>query len=303
MKHFINIQQLSQTQLVSLLEQAQALFDHNKQLLDRPILNGKTLATIFCEPSTRSHCSFSLAAQKLGMHILELPANSSLAKAESLQDTLLTLQAMGSDGFVIRHSQAGIMQQIASYLASDTVLVNAGEGDRSHPSQALLDMLTIRQHYADFSSLRIAIIGDSKHSRVAHSNIAALQLLGVSDIRLVAPESLLMEIETLPNIGRYTEAMQGLSNADIIIVLRVQKERFSTDETVDLEHYIKHYQLNKQRLAYAKINAIIMHPGPMNQGIEISADVANHPRSVIQQQVRNGVAVRMALLQHLFGYS
>lgn len=292
MANFIDIKQLSQTDLLALMQQAQAYLDG----ANPPALENQFVANLFFEPSTRTRCSFEIAAKKLGAHVLTLESGtSSTKKGETVLDTVLNLHAMGVNTFVLRHKQEGLLQQLADKLPAEIALINAGCGTQQHPSQALLDMLTIQQHFADFSALRVAIIGDMWHSRVAHAVIAALQTLGAS-IHLIGAQALQPEHINLTRVTRFTDIEQGLQNVDVIMSLRLQKERMQEQTFVDDISFHQQYGLTPERLAFAKPNAIVMHPGPLNRGVEITDAVADGPQSVILQQVRNGVAARMAIL-------
>lgn len=296
-RHFIDIKDFTQQQLLQLLESAQG-FIKNNIVEDRALLTGKTVTNLFFEPSTRTHASFDLAAQKLNAHVINLNIeNSSATKGETVTDTVANLQAMGVDIFVVRHRER-VMREIANILKPSVRLINAGEGASSHPTQAMLDLLTIQQCKKNFNNLRVAIVGDLKHSRVARSTIAGLQILGCTDIVLIGPKNLLPDDITF--VTQETDMKTGLKNTDVIIMLRIQKERMVSGLIHNEQEYIDHYQLNAEKLAYAKKDAIVMHPGPMNRGIEITDEVADGPQSVILQQVRNGVAVRMAILAGKF---
>jgi aspartate carbamoyltransferase catalytic subunit len=225
---------------------------------------------------------------------------SSTVKGETEVDTVMNLAAMGVHGFIIRHKQNGIVRSLAETLGPQYVVINAGCGTMEHPTQALLDMLTIQQTCKDFSALTVAIIGDLRHSRVAHSDIAALLILGVKQIRLIGPSDFMPPLENHTRICVTDDIKMGLKDVDVIITLRVQKERIDKSIKFDPQHFFEQFGLTQSRLQYAKPNAIVMHPGPMNRGVEIDDTVANGPQSVILKQVHNGVAIRMAILQHLF---
>jgi aspartate carbamoyltransferase catalytic subunit len=293
MPHFIDIAQLDKNQFINLLTKAQYYCENPGE----PLLNNKFVANLFFEPSTRTRCSFEVAAKKLGAHVINLDSYSSSAqKGETVLDTVLNLQAMGINNFVIRHTQNEMLANLAKVLGEKVNIINAGCGTYQHPSQALLDMLTIRQHKPDFAKLVVAIIGDIKHSRVAHSQIAALQLLGVKQIRLIAPPALLPTVAMQQNVLTFNKLDEGLCDVDVIVTLRVQKERMNASDIPDEKSFFMQYGVDATRLAQAKPDAIVLHPGPMNRGVEIADEVADGPQSVILQQVRNGVAVRMALL-------
>ena len=298
-RHLLSLDRLSGDQINSLLDQADALTPQAMGApLSPPRLSEKTVVNLFFEPSTRTRSSFELAAHRLGACVLNFDmASSSTRKGETLADTLYTLEAMGADIFVIRHSGDGVVAQLAEICAARSCLVNAGDGRSAHPTQGLLDMLTIRQHKGrDFSALKIAIVGDIRHSRVARSDLHALRALGAGEVRLAAPESLLPEAEVMRGFMLCDNADQAVTDADVVMTLRLQRERMEDGMVSSLEAYFRDWGITPERLALAKPDAIVMHPGPMNRGIEIADAVADGPQSVIRQQVSNGVAVRMAVL-------
>ncbi len=283
--------------------------DAMKEILSRPIkkvptLRGKTIVTLFYEPSTRTRVSFEQAAKNLSADVVNLSVSaSSVAKGESLVDTLSTLQALGANIVVMRHPCSGAPYVAARHLNISTV--NAGDGWHAHPTQALLDLYTIREHKGSLDGLRVAIIGDIKHSRVARSNIWGLTTMGASVV-LCAPHTLLpagldRQQPHFPGVTTETEIEPAVSGADIVMVLRLQRERQQSGLLPSLREYIQRYQLNEVRLAMAKPDALVLHPGPVNEEVEISMAVAHGAQSVINQQVTNGVAVRMALLYLLSG--
>lgn len=302
-KHFIDIKQLSKADLLHLITQAQTFITPNG-VKPSNLLQGKTIANLFFEPSTRTRCSFELAAKALGADVLNLDINSSSAiKGETEIDTVLNLKAMGVDGFVIRHKENGMVQKLADTLGHDCVVINAGNGTRQHPSQAVLDMLTIVQYHADFSKLTVAIMGDCQHSRVAYSDIYALHLLGAKEIRLLAPQQLLpndvAELKKLAPVVASSDIDNGLKNVDIIMALRLQKERYE-HQVINEKNFLEQYGLTLERLALAKPNCFVMHPGPINRGIEIADVVADGAQSLILQQAKNGVPARMAIFAKCF---
>jgi len=264
-------------------------------------LAGRTVANLFFEPSTRTRASFELAAQRLGATTLNLEAErSSAVKGETLEDTLLNLQAMGVDAFVVRHAAAGVHARLAAVARPGVAIVNAGEANVSHPTQGLLDALTIRAHKgADLARLTVAICGDLRHSRVAASATAVLTTLGVGELRLVAPR------ELLPDAARgarcFDDLDAGLTGCDVIMMLRIQRERITSLSVPDDAEYHRRFGLTAARLALARPDCIVMHPGPVNRGVELASEVMDGPRSVILEQVANGVAVRMAVLDALLG--
>lgn len=298
-KHFIDITQLTKSDLLNLITKAQALITPSGVKASTS-LKGKTIANLFFEPSTRTRCSFELAAKALGAEVLNLDlSHSSAVKGETELDTVLNLQAMGVDAFVIRHKENGIVQKMAAALGENCVVINAGNGTQQHPSQAVLDMLTISQYHPDFTKLTVAIMGDCQHSRVGYSDIFALHLLGAKEIRLVAPEPLLpTELNQLPVIAT-SDITTGLKNVDIIMTLRLQKERHD-QKIINVENFLQHYGLTQERVALAKTDVFVMAPGPINRGVEIADVVADGQHSLILQQAKNGVPARMAIFEKLF---
>lgn len=266
------------------------------------ILLGRTVANLFFEPSTRTRASFELAAKRLGAYVLNLDVNmSSRAKGESILDTIYTLQAMQADVFVVRDASTGVPARIAQQVAPHVCVLNAGESDVSHPTQGLLDLMTIQRHKGDVRELRVAIIGDIKHSRVARSAYHALTKFGVGELIFVGPPELLPQEGELTRARRETDLAAGIRGADVVMALRLQKERFAElDDIPDPQEYFRRYGLTEERLAVSKADAIVMHPGPMNRGVEIEGAVADGPQSVIQEQVTNGVAIRMAVLASVY---
>jgi aspartate carbamoyltransferase catalytic subunit len=271
-----------------------------------PTLRGKTVVTLFYEPSTRTRASFELAAKNLSADTVSIDAaKSSVVKGESLMDSLRTIQALGADIIVMRHSYSG-----APYLAVrevDSSIINAGDGWHAHPSQALLDLYTIHRHLKKMDNIKIAIIGDIMHSRVARSNIWGMTTMGAKVV-LCSPSTLLprglnsfLENCHLPGVSVENNIETALENADVVMLLRLQMERQQSGLLPSIREYIRQYQLTTERLALAKPNALVMHPGPINEGIEVSLEVAHGVQSVIEEQVSNGVAVRMALLYLIAG--
>ncbi|RZA22164.1 MAG: aspartate carbamoyltransferase catalytic subunit [Lysobacteraceae bacterium] len=304
LQHLLTLDGLPRGTLVALLERAQQLAaDARGGAALRHVLAGKAVCTLFFEPSTRTRSSFSLAAQRLGADLLNFDASSaSTTKGEADLDTLKTLEAMGVQGFVVRHKQDGAVAALARAAAPGTVLLNAGDGRSNHPTQGLLDMLTLRQDKGvDFSALKVVIVGDVKHSRVARSDLHALRALGCGEIRVCGPASLLPDDDTLRGciVGDDLDAM--LEGVDAAMMLRLQRERMAEGLVTSLDDYHRDFGLDAARLRRAAPDAIVMHPGPMNRGIEITDDVADGPQSRVLRQVANGVAVRMAVLEALLG--
>jgi len=301
MKHLLSISDLTATQAISILDTASELARiSDGQARKLPTLRGRTIVNLFAEDSTRTRISFEAAAKRLSADVINFSAKgSSVSKGESLKDTAQTLQAMGADAVVIRHSASGAAQRLADLEWMSGSVINAGDGTHEHPSQALLDAFTIRKHLGkgskDLQGLRIAIVGDVLHSRVARSNVLLLSLLG-ADVVLVAPPTLLpVGVEAWPaSISYDFDAV--LPNVDAVMMLRVQQERMSDFFFPNEREYSRYFGLNSERLANMSKNSIVMHPGPMNRGLEITAEVADSARSVIVEQVTNGVNVRMAIL-------
>ena len=267
-----------------------------------PLLTGKTVVNLFFENSTRTRTTFELAATRLSADVVNLHVQaSSTAKGETLLDTLKTLEAMQADLFVIRHEASGAAHFFAEHAAPGVAILNAGDGRHAHPTQALLDAFTIRRHKPDFEKLSVAIVGDIVHSRVARSNIHALTTLGVKDLRLIGPPTLIPSgIEQLaPGVVIEHELMRGLDGVDVVILLRLQKERMVGAFLPSLGEFHRDYGLTAERLSALKPDVLLMHPGPINRGVEIAGDVAYGERSVILDQVKNGVAVRMAVMAEI----
>lgn len=300
MKHLLTIEDLSQDQIMSLIHRADHFLTQPQTALPTPPLAGQTLANLFFEPSTRTRMSFELAAKRLGMDVVNFQTQtSSTQKGETLLDTFRTLEAMGCHAVILRHASPGVCASCVNVARTAIHVVNAGEGDAGHPSQALLDMLTIFRAKKDFSQLRIAIVGDVRHSRVARSNLQALKRLQVPDIRIVSPAHLFSETLLQPGVSHHLALATGLKNVDVIMILRIQQERMLPHETCDIAAYRAAYSVGLPQVQMAAPDAIVMHPGPMNREIEISAAVADGPQSVIWEQVRCGVAMRMAILTAL----
>lgn len=297
MQHLISIQPLSADNIHTILENAQKILAKKEHLKNAHPLENQFVANLFFEPSTRTRISFEVAAKRVGAEVINFDtSSSSLAKGETLLDTINNLEAMGINYFVIRHQEENIFTDIMPHILPTTKIINAGNGCHSHPTQALLDMLTIQQHKKNFHDLNIAIIGDIKHSRVAHSDIDALKKLNAKEIRLIGPDDFL---EDITGTKKFNNINEGLADADVIMLLRIQKERMENSKIPDAKQYLKTYGLTKDRLSLMKNNAIIMHPGPINWNVEIADDVITDQRAVILQQVSNGIAIRMAILLSL----
>lgn len=304
LKHFLTIEGLPPLLLEEILDRAEQFVSlPGKKQVQAPLLRGKTVMNLFFENSTRTRTTFELAAKRLSADLLNLDIrNSATAKGESLLDTIRNLEAMGCDMFVVRHSSSSAAHFIARYCAPHISVLNAGDGRHAHPTQAMLDMLTIRQHKGhDFTPLKVAIVGDIKHSRVARSQIHALSTLCTGEIRVIAPKTLMPQgIEDM-GVKTYCDIEDGLDDIDVVIMLRLQHERMNTALLPSVREYYARYGLTEERLKLAKADAIVMHPGPVNRGVEIDSRVADGPQSVILQQVTNGVAVRMAIMSMVLG--
>lgn len=277
-----------------------ALFDRAESLAANPApalsLAGRTIANIFLEPSTRTRVSFELAARRLGADVVSLDmGNSSFSKGESISDTYRTLRAMGINGFVLRTAEVGLPAQLKEQLGESAAVFNAGEANVAHPTQGLLDALTIRQHKPQIDTLSVAVVGDVAHSRVARSTLRVLDILGCQDMRIVAPAPWQPVAHEMPKAIITDNLKLGIQGCDVVIALRIQRERLGSGERLSPFAYTERYRIDSSSLREAKSNAIVMHPGPMNRGIEISDEVADGPQSVILQQVANGVSIRTAV--------
>jgi len=298
--HLLGLEGLPKNQIEKILSVADDLLDQKFKLQKSKILRDMSVANLFFEPSTRTRNTFEIAAKRTSAKTINVDlANSATKKNETLMDTMHTLKAMQIDMFVIRHQQNGLPHRVAENLEGVSI-INAGDGINAHPTQALLDMLTIRQHKKSFDSLSVAIVGDIRHSRVARSDIQAMKTLGTTDIRLIAPDTLHYKEET-PGLERFDNLEEGIEGADVIMSLRLQKERMIAADIPDEQTYFDAFGITTQNLKLAKPDAIVMHPGPVNRGIELSSEVADGPQSVILQQVTNGIAVRMAVMEILAG--
>ena len=267
-----------------------------------PLLHGKSVFNIFFENSTRTRTTFEIAAKRLSADVVNLSiASSSASKGETLLDTVDNLCAMHADMFVVRHAQSGAAHLIAKHVAPEIHVINAGDGRHAHPTQALLDMFTIRHYKKEFHNLRVAIVGDILHSRVARSQIHALTTLGVPEVRVIAPKTLLPACVEKMGVQIYHDMAQGLRDVDVVMMLRLQNERMQGAALPSAQEYFKYYGLNQDKLAQARPDAIVMHPGPMNRGVEIDSSVADGANSVILPQVTFGIAVRMAVMSMLAG--
>ncbi len=303
LRHLLTIDGLSRGLVTQILDTAESFVSVTERSVKKvPLLRGKTVVNLFFEPSTRTRMTFELAAKRLSADVLNLDIeHSSTRKGETLLDTLRNLEAMQVDMFVVRHSQSGAAHFFARYAAPHVSVLNAGDGYHAHPTQALLDMFTIRQHRADLGNLVVTIVGDILHSRVARSQIHALRALGVPEVRVAAPATLLpRNIEDL-GVRVHHRVEPALKGADVVIALRLQRERMHGAHLPSESEYFRYYGLTPARLAMTHKDALVMHPGPINRGVEIASEVADGPRSVILQQVTNGIAVRMAVMAMTLG--
>jgi aspartate carbamoyltransferase catalytic subunit len=301
LRHLLTLEGLGRGELEALLERAQHYVRRAGSAGPRSdALAGVTVANIFTEPSTRTRVSFELAAMRLGAEVVNLEMQlSSRVKGESMLDTVFTLESLHVDVFVLRDSEVGVPAMVAANVAPHVSVLSAGEAHVSHPTQGLLDALTVLQKKGRCDGLSIAIVGDIRHSRVARSACHAFRTLGTTDLRIVAPQALLPEADEFPGVARSTDIARGIAGCDVVMMLRIQKERFADADIPAGDEYFREYGLNAARLAQARPDAIVMHPQPMNRGVEIESAVADGPQSVIRLQVANGVAVRMAALEVL----
>jgi len=298
LRHLITLDGLTREEIIALLDLAQF---YVRPPGERPArdqsLAGHTVANLFFEPSTRTRVSFEIAAYRLGADVVNLDMQtSSRMKGETVLDTIYTLQAMHADILVMRDAEPGLPAYVAQHVAPHVCILNAGEAHLSHPTQGLLDALTVRQVKQDLSTLRILIAGDIAHSRVARSAWQVFTALGVREVRIAAPDNLMPDAHEFPNAVRFTKLDEAIEDVDVVMTLRIQRERMSRALFTDEATYHREFGITPTRLRKARPDAIVMHPGPMNRDVEISSEIADGPQSVIQQQVTNGVAVRMAVL-------
>jgi aspartate carbamoyltransferase catalytic subunit len=298
LRHLITLDGLLPEEIIALLDLAQFYVRPPGDLPARDqSLSGHTVANLFFEPSTRTRVSFEIAAHRLGAEVVNLDMQtSSRAKGETVLDTIYTLQAMHADILVMRDAKPGLPTFIAQHVAPHVCILNAGEAHLSHPTQGLLDVLTVRQMKGDLSKLRVLIAGDIAHSRVARSAWQVFTTLGVKEFRIAAPEDLMPEPTEFPRAVRFTDIDRAIEGVDVVMALRIQRERMSSAQIPDEPAYHRRFGITAERMRKAHPEAIVMHPGPMNRDVEIASDVADGRRSVIQRQVANGVAVRMAVL-------
>nr|WP_145136428.1 aspartate carbamoyltransferase catalytic subunit [Pseudomonas duriflava] len=299
LRHFLSLDDLPRELLTELLDTADSFLEVGARAVKKvPLLRGKTVCNVFFENSTRTRTTFELAAKRLSADVITLNVStSSTSKGETLFDTLRNLEAMAADMFVVRHADSGAAHFIAEHVCPQVAIINGGDGRHAHPTQGMLDMLTIRRHKGSFENLSVAIVGDILHSRVARSNMLALRTLGCPDVRVVAPRTLIpVGLEELYGVRTFTRMEEGLKDVDVVIMLRLQRERMQGGLLPSEGEYYKLFGLTTQRLALAKPDAIVMHPGPINRGVEIESAVADGSQSVILNQVTYGIAVRMAVL-------
>jgi aspartate carbamoyltransferase catalytic subunit len=301
LRHLLTTEGLSAEMIRHILDTADQFVSVSEREVKKvPVLRGKSIFNVFFENSTRTRTTFEIAAKRLSADVINLNVGaSSTSKGETLLDTVWNLQAMDADMFIVRHSQSGAPHLIARHVKPGIAVINAGDGRHAHPTQGLLDMYTIRHYKKDFSALTVAIVGDVLHSRVARSQIHALKTLGVPDLRVIGPKTLLpAQIERL-GVRQFQDMSQGLRDCDVVIMLRLQNERMNGALLPSAGEFFKCYGLTTEKLALAKPDAIVMHPGPMNRGVEIDTPVADGRQSVILPQVTFGIAVRMAVMSML----
>ncbi|PZW66963.1 aspartate carbamoyltransferase [Pseudomonas sp. URMO17WK12:I1] len=299
LRHFLSLDGLPRELLTEILDTADSFLEVGARAVKKvPLLRGKTVCNVFFENSTRTRTTFELAAQRLSADVISLNVStSSTSKGETLFDTLRNLEAMAADIFVVRHAGSGAAHFIAEHVCPNLAIINGGDGRHAHPTQGMLDMLTIRRHKGSFENLSLAIVGDILHSRVARSNMLALKTLGCPDIRVIAPKTLLpIGLEESYGVRVFSDANEGLKDVDVVIMLRLQRERMTGGLLPSEGEFYRLFGLTEQRLKLAKPDALVMHPGPINRGVEIESAVADGPQSVILNQVTYGIAIRMAVL-------
>ena len=301
--HLLSIEGLPADILRQILDTAEPFVGVTQREVKKvPLLRGKAIFNLFFEPSTRTRTTFEIAAKRLSADVINLAINvSSQSKGESVLDTVANLAAMQADMFIVRHSESGAPYLIARHVGEDIHVINAGDGRHAHPTQGLLDVFTIRHYKRDFTRLRVAIVGDVLHSRVARSQIHALTTLGVPELRVIGPKTLLpTSVENL-GVHVFHDMAKGLKDVDVVMMLRLQNERMQGSFLPSPQEFFKFYGLTAEKLALAKSDAIVLHPGPMNRGVEIDSGVADGSQSVILPQVTFGIAIRMAVMSILAG--
>jgi aspartate carbamoyltransferase catalytic subunit len=297
LQHLLTIDGLPASIITQILDTAQHFKETGADSKKLPLLAGKSVFNLFFEPSTRTRTTFEIAAKRLSADVINLNvAASSQSKGETLLDTVDNLSAMSADMFVVRHAESGAAHMIARHVAPGIHVVNAGDGRHAHPTQALLDMFTIRHFKGSFENLRVAIIGDVLHSRVARSQIHALTTLKVPEVRVIAPKTLIPKDVEDMGVHVFHDMKEGLKDVDVVMALRLQNERMNGALLPSREEFFKYYGLTPEKLAVARPDAIVMHPGPMNRGVEIDSAVADGPQSVILSQVTFGIFIRMAVM-------
>jgi aspartate carbamoyltransferase catalytic subunit len=301
LRHLLTTEGLPAEMLRHILDTADQFVSVGEREVKKvPLLRGKTLFNVFFEGSTRTRTTFEIAAKRLSADVINLNVGvSSTSKGETLLDTVYNLQAMDADMFIVRHSQSGAAHLIARHVKPGVAVINAGDGRHAHPTQGLLDMYTIRHYKKDFSALTVAIVGDVLHSRVARSQIFALKTLGVPDLRVIGPKTLIPAAVDRLGVRVFHDMAEGIRGCDVVIMLRLQNERMNGALLPSAGEFFKCYGLTAEKLARAKPDAIVMHPGPMNRGVEIDSPVADGRQSVILPQVTFGIAVRMAVMSML----
>lgn len=301
--HFLTIEGLGRPTLLQILDTAESFISVGEREIKKvPLLRGKTVVNLFFESSTRTRTTFEIAAKRLSADVINVDTHvSSTTKGETLLDTIRNLEAMRTDLFVVRHSMSGAAYLVAQHVPPHVRIINAGDGSHAHPTQAMLDMFTIRRYKGSFENLKVAIVGDILHSRVARSQIHALTTLGVAEVRVIAPKTLLPTAVERLGVHAYTDMRAGLEGVDVVVMLRLQHERMQGARIPSEQEFFNLYGLTADKLELAKKDAIVMHPGPMNRGLEIDSSVADGPQSVILPQVTNGIAVRMAVMAIIMG--
>ena len=297
-QHLLSIEGMNKELIIKIFDIAETFLKIGKNDVKKvPLLRGKTVCNLFFENSTRTRTTFEIAAKRLSADVLNLDiSSSSQSKGESIIDTINNLIAMSGNIFVIRHPESGMPKYIASNIDKDVHIINAGDGNNSHPTQGLLDAFTIRKYKKDFDGLKIAIIGDIKHSRVARSEMHALSILGASEIRLVGPKIFMPDDINQNKFLEFNDMKSGISDVDVIMMLRIQKERMNNNTIPSESQYFESFGLTQKRLQIAKKDALVLHPGPINRGVEIDSEVADGKQSVILNQVKFGIAIRMAVM-------
>ncbi len=301
LKHLLSLEHLTKQTILNILDTAETFFDQTQhEIIKKNLFPNKIMTNLFFESSTRTRATFEIAAKNLGVTVLNLDiAHSSTNKGESLLDTIDTMAAMETDIFVIRHPSVGAADFIVKNNHFDCSIINAGDGAHAHPTQGLLDLFTIRKEKGGFNNLCVTVIGDIKHSRVARSLINGLQILGVGEIRVVGPPTLIPTSLCNMGVHIYQSMKDAIRDSDVIMALRLQKERMNDALIASESEFHKHYGLHDENLSYCKQDVLIMHPGPMNRGVEIASNIADSKNSVILKQVRNGIAIRMAIISIL----